>query len=479
MNDRKQLYSMLADFYEFTMGNGFFENGYVDQIGYFDLYFRRIPDKGGYVIYAGLEQVIENIESLEFTTEDIEYLKNQKIFSDGFLEYLENFKFECDIWSFNEGEVVYPNEPLIIARGPIIQLLLLETMMLVTVNHQSLIATKTSRMVNKASGRDIMEFGARRAQGYSATYYGARAAYIGGCVGTSNTLAAKDFDVKPMGTMAHAWVQFFETEYEAFKTYAKTYPDSCSLLIDTYDTLESGVINAIKVFDEIVVPQGYRPKSVRLDSGDIAYLSKEVRKKLDEAGYEDVKIIASNSLDEYIIDSLIQQGAKIDIFGIGERLITAKSDPILGCVYKLVAVEDDKGNIIPRIKKSENVEKVTTPGFKQAYRFFDKDSNKSMADLITLHDENYINTNEIEIFHPVHTWKTKKLSNYNVEKMLLPIYEGGKLVYDRPSLEQIRQRSLESVSRLWEEQKRLENPHKYIVDLSYDLWNLKNELLKD
>lgn len=475
LEDYKRL-SLLTDFYEFSMANGYFETGKGDDIAYFDVYFRNIPEKGGYAIFAGLEQVVKIIEEMKFDQDDIDYLRQSGNFSEGFLDYLKNFKFECDIWAFREGSVVYPNEPLIIIRGPVIQVQLLETFILTTVNHQSLIATKASRIVNAAAGKNIVEFGSRRAQGYSAAIFGARAAYIGGVVGTSNTLAGKEFGIPALGTMAHSWVQFFDSEYEAFKAYAQVYPDNCNLLIDTYDILNSGIKNAIKVFDEYVVPKGYRPTGVRIDSGDIAYLSKKVRKILDENGYEDVPIMASNSIDEHIIKSLYRQDAKIDAFGIGERLITSKSEPVFGAVYKLVALEKD-GNIIPKIKISENVEKITTPGFKQVFRFFDKNDNRTMADLVCLHNEDYSDTDEVEIFHPTYTWKKRVLSNYVAKPMLHKIYESGKLIYELPKLEEIRNYSMESVQMLWEEQKRLEYPHSYIVDLSLELWKLKDQLL--
>ena len=469
--------NLLTDFYELSMGNGFLQTGHEDTIVYFDVYFRRIPDDGGYAIFAGLENVVDYIENLSFDEDEISYLRENHNLSEEYLDYLKNFEFKCDIWSFEEGETVYPNEPLMIIRGPIIQVQLMETLILLTLNHQSLIATKTRRIVNAAEGRAVSEFGSRRAQGYSASLYGARASYIGGAIGTSNTLAGKMFDIPALGTMAHSWVQFFDSEYEAFKAYAETYPENCNLLIDTYDVLKEGLPNAIKVFDEIVVPSGHRPTGVRIDSGDIAYLSKQIRITLDAHGYEDVKIMVSNSLDEKIIKSLLDQGAQIDSFGVGERLITAKSDPVFGGVYKLVAVEKD-GEIIPKIKISENVEKITTPGFKQVYRFYSNKDGAPLADLVCLHDEKYENTDSVEIFHPNFTWKRRTLTDYQAVKMLKRIYKDGKLVYKLPSLDQIKEKSEKSVARLWEEQKRLEYPHEYYVDLSLDLWTLKDDLLK-
>lgn len=467
---------LITDFYEFTMSNGYFLKN-MNDIAYFDVYFRNVPDKGGYAIVAGLEQVIEFIENLHFDEEDIQYLRAQGIFSEGFLEYLRNFKFSGDIWAIPEGTVVFPNEPLLTVRAPIIEAQLLETMLLLIINHQSLIATKTNRIVKEADGRPVMEFGARRAHGISAAVYGARAAVIGGAIGTSCTLTAKEFGVPASGTMAHSWIQSFDTEYEAFKTYAETYPNGCTLLVDTYNTLESGVPNAIRVFDEVLKPKGIRPVAVRLDSGDLAYLSKKVREMLDNAGYEDCKICVTNSLDEYLISSLIKQGAKVDIFGVGENLITAKSDAVFGGVYKIVAMEKD-GEIIPKIKISENVEKITNPSFKKVYRFYSKTTNNALADVITLSDE-VIDENEYEIFDPQSPWKKKTLKNYYVKPLAEKIYDNGKLVYTSPSVLEIAKYKKEQVNTIWEEIKRLDNPQKYYVDLSKKLWDLKHNLLEN
>lgn len=470
--------SLLADFYEFTMGNGYFESGKKDEICYFDMFYRSAPDNATYAIIAGLEQVIEYFENLSFSEEDIEFLRGKKLFSEEFLDYLANFKFECDVWAMPEGTVAFPSEPILIVRGPAIQAQMLETMVLLTINHQSLVATKANRIVRAAKGRPVSEFGSRRAQGYSGANEGARAAYIGGCVGTANTLAEKIYGVPALGTMAHSWVQMFPSEIDAFRAYARTYPDSCTFLVDTYNTLKEGVPNAIKVFDEEVVPKGHRPIAVRIDSGDIAYLSKKTREMLDAAGYEDVKIMASNSLDEYTIENLFMQGAKIDLFGVGERLITSKSSPVFGGVYKLTAVEE-KGEIVPKIKISENITKITNPGFKNLYRFYDKDSGKALADLITLNNEEIDDSESIEIFHPVYTWKRKVIENYRAEKLLVQIYDKGKLVYDPPELNDIKKRAEQQLDSLWEEMKRLDNPQEYIVDLSFDLWKLKNDLLAE
>lgn len=468
--------AMLADFYEFTMANGYMESGMSDQIAYFDLYFRSIPDAGGYAITAGLEQAIDYLQHLKFTEDDIEYFKNRGIFSDEFLDKLRNFEFVCDVWAIPEGTPVFPQMPLMIVRGPVWQAQMIETMLLLTINHQTLIATKTSRIVRAADGRSVMEFGSRRAHGYTAATLGARAAYIGGAIGTANTLADQLFNIPALGTMAHSWVQMFPTEYEAFEAYAKAYPNSTTLLVDTYNTLESGVPNAIKVFDEVLKPMGKRPVGIRLDSGDLAYLSKEARKMLDEAGYEDCQIVASSSLDEFVISDLLKQGAQIDSFGVGERLITARSHPVFGGVYKLTSAEEN-GQIVNKIKVSENVEKITTPGFKQVYRFIDKNTNKAMADVITLHHEVIDEDKEYNIFHPLHTWKKKTLKNFKAVALLERIFDKGKLVYKRPSIEEIREYTQEQLGLLWEETLRLVKPQKYIVDLSLDLWKIQQELL--
>lgn len=420
-----QRLELVADFYEYTMANGYFNKNMEDRIAYFDVFFRKVPDEGGYAIVAGLEQIINYIRNLSFDEEDISYLRKQNKFSEEFLNYLENFRFTGDIWAIPEGTVVFPNEPLITVKAPIIQAQLLETMLLLTTNHQSLIATKTSRIVRAAQGRPVMEFGARRAHGINAAVEGARAAIIGGAVGTSCTLSAKEFNVPASGTMAHSWIQSFDSEYEAFKAYAELYPDDCTFLIDTYNTIESGLPNAIKVFNEVLKPKGYRPKAVRLDSGDLAYLSKKVRKILDEAGYEDCKICTTNSLDEYLIKSLIEQDAKIDLFGVGENLITAKSEPVFGGVYKLVALEKDK-KIVPKIKVSENTAKVTNPSFKKVYRFYDNETKKAIADVITLADE-IIDEREYMIFDPQNPWKKKVLKDYSIRLLQEKIFEERKI----------------------------------------------------
>jgi len=466
----------LSDFYEFTMLDGFISTGRQDTIGYYDIYFRSVPDNGGYVIAAGLESIIEYMKTLTFEKEDIDYFKKLGVFSSEFIDYITNFKFECDVWAVPEGTPVFPGEPLVIIRGPVAQAQLMETMILLCINHQSLIATKAHRIVRAADGRSVMEFGSRRAQGYSAAVLGARAAYIAGCSSTSCTIADREYSIPIAGTMAHSWVSLFPTEYEAFSAYAKRYPNNCVLLVDTYNVLKSGIPNAIKVFDEVLKPQGIRPLGIRIDSGDITYLTKKSRAMLDKAGYEDCKIVASNSLDEYIIQDTIMQGAKIDMFGVGERLITSKSDPVLGGVYKLVGVEEN-GGIIPKIKLSENVSKITTPCFKQVYRLYSNENDMAIADVVTLHDEIIDDTKTYEIFDPEYTWKRKKITDFYVRPLLVRIFDKGQCVYDMPDVKQIKKYCEGQTITIWEEVKRFENPHKYYVDLSQKLWDIKQELL--
>lgn len=467
--------SMLSDFYEFTMAAGYFENGMKDRVAVFDAFYRKNPDGGGYAIFAGLNDVIDFIKNLHFTEDDIEYFRETENFSEDFLEYLSNFKFTGDVWAFPEGSVMFPGEPIITVKAPIIECSIIETYLLLSMNFNSLIATKTNRIVSSARGRLVMEFGARRAQGADASITGARAAFISGAPLTSNTYSSQKYGFKAAGTMAHSWIQAFDSEYEAFKTYAKMYPDNCILLIDTYDTLESGLVNAMKVFKEELVPKGLRG-GVRIDSGDLAYLSKEVRKRLDENGLEDFTIVASNSLDEFKIESLLAQGAEIDSFGIGERLITAKSDPVFGGVYKLVAMEKD-GDLKAKIKVSENVEKITTPGFKKVYRLYDKKTGKAEADYIALAQEEVDDSKPLVIFDPLFTWKMKKMKDFRAREMQVQIFENGKLVYDEPDLEEIAEYRKEEVESLWDEVKRYDSPHNYYVDLSQDLWNLKQKLI--
>ena len=476
MQNEKNL-TMLTDFYEFTMANGFFVEGFRDKIAYFDMFFRTVPDNGGFAVMAGVEQVLDYLKNLKFSEEDIAYLRSKKIFDEAFLEYLRNFEFRCDVWAIPEGTPVFPGEPIVTVRGPVVQAQFVETMILLTINHQSMIATKANRIVRAAEGRPVMEFGSRRAQGADAAILGARAAYIGGCAGTACAIADKQYGVPALGTMAHSWVQLFDTEYDAFRSYAETYPDSCTLLIDTYNVLKSGLPNAIKVFNEVLVPKGYRPKGVRIDSGDITYLSRRCRKMLDEAGFPDCDVVASNSLDEYIIRDMIMQGAKVDSFGVGERLITSKSSPVYGGVYKLVAVEGPDGNIIPKIKISENVAKITTPGFKQVYRLYSRETSAAIADVITLHDE-VVDGDQYELFDPEHTWKRKTVTDFYARPLLKQMFKAGKCIYDTPSMEALREYCRLEIEGLWDEVKRFENPHKYYVDMSKDLWKMKYDMLE-
>ncbi len=470
--------TMLSDFYELTMANGYLANGLKDKVVYFDMFFRRVPDGGGFAIMAGVQQLLEYLKNLKFDDEDIEYLRSKQMFEEEFLQYLKDFNFSCDVWAVPEGTPIFPNEPIVTVRGPIIEAQFIETMILLIINHQSLIATKANRIVRAAQGRSVMEFGSRRAQGGDAAVLGARAAYIGGCAGTACTLAEKDHGILALGTMAHSWVQMFPTEFEAFRAYARTYPSDCTLLVDTYSVLKSGIPNAIKVFNEEVVPRGYRPKGIRIDSGDIAYLSRKARKMLDEAGFEDCKIVASNALDEWIIRDLFIQGAKIDSFGVGERLITSKSDPVFGGVYKLVAIEEGE-QLIPKIKISENIGKVTNPGFKSVWRLYDNDTGNAIADVITMHDEVIDENASYELFDPEYTWKRKTINNFHARKLLVQLFDKGVCIYNSPSLEDIRNYCDQQIKLLWDEVKRFENPHKYYVDLSLQLWEVKQNLLKE
>lgn len=478
MKDIKRNLTMLTDFYELTMSNGYFLCGIKDRIVYFDVFYRSNPDGGGYAVVAGLEQIIEYIKDLHFDEDDIEYLRSKNLFCEEFLDYLRDFKFTGDMWAIPEGTIVFPNEPLITVRAKAIEAQFIETYILMAINHQSLIATKAARLVRAARGRAISEFGSRRAQGSDAAILGARAAYIGGCNSTACAITDEVYGVPATGTMAHAWVQMFDTEYDAFKTYCQIYPNNATLLVDTYNVLESGIPNAIKVFNEVLKPMGIKNCGIRIDSGDITYLTKKCRKMLDEAGWNKCKIIVSNSLDEYIIRDIIRQGAEVDAFGVGERLITAKSHPVFGGVYKLCAIENENGEIIPKIKISENVGKITTPHFKKVYRLRGKDTGKAEVDLICLHDEVVDDTKPIEVFDPEHTWKRKVMENYTAEELLVKIFEGGELVYDMPTLEEIREHHKREVEGMWEEVRRFTNPHNYYVDLSEKLWDIKYKMLR-
>ena len=468
--------TMLCDFYELTMGNGYLQAGYGDRITYFDLFFRQVPDGGGFAIAAGLEQVVDYIKGLHFEEEDIAYLRGRGIFCEEFLNYLKDFKFTGDIWAVPEGTPVFPREPLITVRAPAIQAQLVETYLLLAVNHQSLIATKASRIVRAARGRAVMEFGSRRAQGADAAILGARAAYIAGCSGTACTISDQCYGVKALGTMAHSWVQMFDSEYEAFRTYCELYPTNAVLLVDTYDTLRSGIPNAIRAFNDVLKPLGITKCGIRLDSGDMSYLTQKARKMLDEAGWPGCTITCSNSLDEYLIKDLLLQGACIDSFGVGERLITARSEPVFGGVYKLVAVERN-GEIVPKIKVSENVIKITVPHFKKIYRFYGRDNGKALADYMCLRDETVDDSGTLDIFDPDATWKRKTLYDFEARELLKPIFLGGELVYELPTLEEIRAYCAEQLDTLWDEVKRFENPHNYYVDLSQKLWDIRNDLL--
>mgnify|MGYP000996982393 FL=1 len=468
--------ALLTEGYELTMADGFMGAGMKDTVAYFDLFFRRVPDNGGFAIAAGLSKVIDYLEHLHFREEDIKYLKSKGI-TDELASYLKDFKFTCDVWAIPEGTPIFPNEPIIKVRGPIIEAQLIETMLLLSINQQSLIATKANRLVRAAHGTAVAEFGTRRAQGVDEAVYGARAAYIGGCVATSGVIPEKEFGIPSVNTMIHSWVQLFDSEYDAFCEYARRHPDDCTLVVDTYDTIRSGIPNAIKAFDDVLAPLGKRPKSVRIDSGDITYLSKRVRKMLDVAGYPDCDIMASNSLDEHLISDMVSQGAKVDCFIVGERLITSASSPLFGGVYKLSAIEKD-GKTVPKINLSENVRKITIPSSKQVYRLIDKDSGKAIADVLTLDDEIIDETKPYVLFDPDFTWKRKEIENFVTRKLLVPIFKGGKKVYEEPSLKEIRDYCLRQTDTLWDEVKRFENPHKYYVDLSKNLWAERNGLIE-
>ncbi|MGN0560516.1 MAG: nicotinate phosphoribosyltransferase [Candidatus Fimenecus sp.] len=469
--------SMMTELYEFTLADGYFSAGMQDTVACFDLFFRRVPDGGGFAVMAGLEQVIAYLKNLHFTEGDLAFLREKGI-SEPFLQYLRDFKFACDVWAIPEGTPIFPNEPIVKVRGPVVQAQMIETMLLLCINQQSLIATKANRLVRAAHGTAVAEFGARRAQGTNIAVCGARAAYIGGCVATSGVEAARDFGIPTLQTMIHSWVQMFDSEYEAFCAYARAYPDDCTFVVDTYDTLRSGVPNAIRAFNDVLLPLGKRPKSVRIDSGDITYLSKRVRKMLDEAGYPDCDIMASNSLDEHIISDMLSQGAKVDCFIVGERLITSASTPLFSGVYKLCAVEKD-GRIIPKINLSENVKKITIPSSKLVYRLFDMDSGKAIADVLTTDSEEIDDTKPYELFDPDFTWKRKEIENYVARPLLVKIFDKGECVYTSPALSEIRDYCAEQIDSLWDEVKRFENPHKYYVDLSEKLWEIRKLLIEE
>ncbi len=478
-NDQKLNLTMLCDFYELTMGNGYFKCGYQDRITYFDVFFRTVPDGGGFAIAAGLEQIVRYIQDLHFSDDDIAYLRRRGIFCEEFLQYLRDFRFTGDIWAVPEGTPIFPREPIVTVRAPAVQAQLIETYLLLAINHQSLIATKANRVVRAAKGRPVLEFGSRRAQGGDGAILGARAAFIGGCAGTACTISDQLYGVHAGGTMAHSWVQMFDTQYDAFRAYCETYPENPVLLVDTYNTLKSGVPDAIRAFNDVLKPRGLTKCGIRLDSGDMTYLTKKARKMLDDAGWQSCEISVSNSLDEYIIRDLIAQGAQINLFGVGERLITARSEPVFGGVYKLTAVERADGTIVPKIKISENVGKITNPHFKKLYRFFGNDTGKAIADYLCVHDETVDDSENLEIFDPEATWKRKTVYNFTAKELLVPIFRHGELVYDLPKLADIKRYCAEQVDTLWDEVKRFDNPHTYYVDLSQKLWQIKYDLLKN
>ncbi len=470
--------TMLTDFYELTMSRGYLENGMENTYAYFDLYFRNVPQGGGYAIMAGVEQMVDYLQSLHFTAADLDFLRSTDQFDETFLAYLRDFRFACDVWAIPEGTPIFPGEPIVKVRGPIIQAQMIETMLLVTINHQSLIATKSARIVRAAKGRAVIEFGARRAQGYDAAVLGARAAYIAGVDGTSCTISGQQFEIPLSGTMAHSWIQIFDNEFDAFKAYAQVYPDNTILLVDTYNVLRSGVPNAIRVAKEVLEPMGKKLSGIRIDSGDLTYLSQKARTMLDEAGLAYVRITASNALDEIIIRDLIQQGAHIDSFGVGERLITSRAEPVFGGVYKLVAIERD-GEAVPRMKLSENEGKITNPCDKEVWRFYDRETGKALADLITIAGETIDETSPYEIFDPIHTWKRKTLENFTVRQLLQPVFVGGACVYEHQPIEAIRTYCTEQLTTLWESIKRFENPQVYYVDLSQSLWDIRDRLMRE
>ena len=480
MNLNKQInMTMLCDFYELTMGNGYFKTGMKDRITYFDIFFRKCPDGGGFAIAAGLEQIVEYIKDLRFSEEDIAYLRGRGMFDEAFLEYLRDFRFTGDIYAVPEGTPIFPREPVLTVRAPAIEAQFVETYLLLVLNHQSLIATKASRIVRAAQGRTVLEFGSRRAQGAYGAILGARAAYIGGCNGTACTISDQLYGVYAGGTMAHSWVQMFDSQYEAFKAYCEIYPDNAVLLVDTYNTLQRGIPDAIRAFNEVLKPKGITKCGIRLDSGDMAYLTRKARKMLDDAGWTECKISVSNSLDEYLIQDLLRQGACIDMFGVGERLITASSEPVFGGVYKLAAVEDSEGHIIPKIKISENVGKITNPHYKKLYRFYGRDNGKALADYLCVYDETVDDSGTMEIFDPEATWKRKRVFNFEARELQVPVFKNGELVYQLPSLDEIRTYCQQQLDTLWDEVKRFDNPHTYYVDLSQKLWDIKYELLQN
>lgn len=470
--------SMVMDMYELTMSNGYLNEGWQDTWVAFDVFYRNNPDNGGFAIFAGLEQVVEYIRNMHFSEDDVEYLRSKQIFTEKFLTYLRNFRFRGDVYAMREGTVMYPNEPVMTVVAPLIDAQLIETTILLEINHQSLIATKTNRIVQAANGKPVSDFGARRAHNVDAAVYGARAAYIGGAAGTATVLAGKMFHIPISGTMAHSWVMTFDSEYEAFEAYARSYPDGTVLLVDTYDVLKSGVPNAIRTAKEVLEPMGKKLLGIRLDSGDLSYLSKEARKMLDEAGLTDCIIVASNSLDEYTISSLNRQGARIDSYGVGERLITSSSTPVFGAVYKLVAVKRN-GSFVPKIKISETVEKITNPGIKEVYRVYDK-NGKAVADYLAVKGEKIPDNEPVRYVDPVNYWKNRSFVDCRFKKLQTQIFQNGELVYDLPDIEEIRSYVKDQLkNEIWEEEQRFENAHTHYLDMSPAMFELKMSLLHE
>lgn len=466
--------NLVMDFYELTMGQGYFDKKIDNNIAYFDLFFRKVPDGGSFVIANGVNKCVEYLSQFHFSESDIDYLKSLNLFSEAYLKRLKNIKFTGDMWAVEDGTIVFPNEPVITIKAPLLEAQLVETALLIFFNHNSLITTKASRIVRSAKGRTVMEFGSRRAQGESAAVDGALAAYIAGANGTASTQTGKKYDVPVLGTMGHSFIQSFDSEYEAFKAYAESFPNSSTFLVDTYNTLNSGIPNAIKVNNEVLKPKNKTLAGIRIDSGDLAYLSKVSRKMLDEAGLKDTKIVTSNSLDEYVISSLIEQNAPIDSFGVGENLITSKSNPVFGGVYKLVAIEKNN-EIVPKIKISDNVEKITNPHFKKIYRIYNRDG-KLINDLLCVYDEE-LPKGKLTLTHPDNSWVTKDVEDYKVINLRKKMMENGEIIYKIPSISQTRQKVQSELNTLWEEALRLVNPHTYVVNLSDKLKKIKNELL--
>ncbi len=471
-------YELITDFYEYSMAYALFKQNKHETIGYYDVFIRTIPDSGGYYIFNGLHKIIEYIENFKFSEEQLNYLESVGHYDNDFIEYLRNLKLKLSIYSVKEGTPVFAHEPVMTVIGSYLEAQLIESFILQAINYSSLVATKASRIFQIDKSKSYLEFGTRRAHGSDASVEGARAAYLAGFDATACTEAGLKYNIPVSGTMAHSYIQMYDDEFDAFLDFAEVHKSKTTLLVDTYNTLKSGVPNAIRVAKEYLIPNGHKLAGIRLDSGDLAYLAKRSRAQLDEAGLYDTKIVVSNSLDEYTITDLLNQGAPIDIFGVGERLITSRSHPVMGGVYKIVASMNEDGEVLPTIKLSDTIEKVTNPGFKRIYRFFDKTTNKAMADLIALHNET-ISEDEYEIFSPTEPWKRKLLTNYYVKELQVPIFTNGNLVYDVPTLDETRIYHQEQMETLWPEVKRLNQAHKYYVDLSQELFDLKNRLVEE